>query len=111
MCESDGDQDDLMSWSTGMCESDGDQDDLMSRSTGMCESDPPRNTKLTDLRTGLIIVPPRNPAAGQDGVWQNTWHRGMAQSGSASALGAEGREFESLCPDQHFLAFLEKIAY
>jgi hypothetical protein len=26
--------------------------------------------------------------------------RGMAQSGSASALGAEGRGFESLCPDQ-----------
>ncbi len=25
--------------------------------------------------------------------------RGMAQSGSASALGAEGRGFESLCPD------------
>ena len=24
----------------------------------------------------------------------------MAQSGSASALGAEGRGFESLCPDQ-----------
>jgi Protein of unknown function (DUF1579) len=27
-------------------------------------------------------------------------HRGMAQSGSASALGAEGREFKSPCPDQ-----------
>ena len=27
--------------------------------------------------------------------------RGIAQSGSASALGAEGRGFESLCPD-HF---------
>jgi hypothetical protein len=26
--------------------------------------------------------------------------RGIAQSGSASALGAEGRGFESLCPDQ-----------
>ena len=26
--------------------------------------------------------------------------RGMAQSGSASALGAEGRGFKSLCPDQ-----------
>ena len=25
--------------------------------------------------------------------------RGLAQSGSASALGAEGRGFESLCPD------------
>ena len=45
-----------------MCESDGGQDDLMSRSTGMCESDQPRHTKLTDLGTGLIIVPPRNPA-------------------------------------------------
>ena len=27
--------------------------------------------------------------------------RGIAQSGSASGLGPEGREFESLCPD-HF---------
>ena len=26
--------------------------------------------------------------------------RGIAQPGSTSALGAEGREFESLCPDQ-----------
>ena len=26
-------------------------------------------------------------------------YRGIAQSGSASALGAEGRGFESLCPD------------
>src|ERR1700722_5161020 len=29
-------------------------------------------------------------------------HRGVAQSGSASALGAEGRGFESLRPDQSF---------
>src|SRR5260221_11636070 len=28
-------------------------------------------------------------------------YRGMAQSGSASALGAEGRRFKSCCPD-HF---------
>ena len=28
--------------------------------------------------------------------------RGMAQSGSASALGAEGRGFKSLCPDQYW---------
>ena len=27
------------------------------------------------------------------------WGRGMAQSGSASALGAEGRRFKSCCPD------------
>ena len=27
-------------------------------------------------------------------------YRGIAQSGSASALGAEGRGFKSLCPDQ-----------
>ncbi len=27
--------------------------------------------------------------------------RGIAQPGSASALGAEGRGFKSLCPDQH----------
>jgi hypothetical protein len=42
-------------------------------------------------------------------VKQNMWKRcsrvlvnvrGIAQSGSASALGAEGRGFESLCPDQ-----------
>ena len=26
--------------------------------------------------------------------------RGVAQPGSASALGAEGRKFESYCPDQ-----------
>jgi hypothetical protein len=44
---------------------------------------------------------PARPGPGQDDAWQNTWHRGMAQSGSASALGAEGRGFESLCPD-HF---------
>ena len=30
--------------------------------------------------------------------------RGVAQSGSASALGAEGREFESHRPDQFLLA-------
>ena len=29
-------------------------------------------------------------------------HRGVAQSGSASALGAEGRRFESSRPDQFF---------
>ena|GEM_PF-2836997 len=29
--------------------------------------------------------------------------RGIAQSGSASGLGPEGREFKSLCPD-HFSA-------
>ena len=28
-------------------------------------------------------------------------HRGVAQSGSASALGAEGRRFESSRPDQN----------
>ena len=31
--------------------------------------------------------------------------RGIAQSGSASGLGPEGREFESLCPD-HLLIWL-----
>ncbi len=31
--------------------------------------------------------------------WRRCIDRGMAQSGSASALGAEGRGFESLCPD------------
>ena len=28
------------------------------------------------------------------------YKRGLAQSGSASALGAEGRKFKSYCPDQ-----------
>ena len=45
---------------------------------------------------------PAKSGPGQDSVWQNIWHRGMAQSGSASALGAEGRGFKSLCPDQSF---------
>ena len=31
------------------------------------------------------------------------WIRGVAQPGSASALGAEGRMFESSRPDQIFL--------
>ncbi len=58
--------------------------------------------------TGFIDLGQRHPyyraparsGPGQDNVWQNIWHRGMAQPGSASALGAEGRGFESLCPDQ-----------
>ena len=29
-------------------------------------------------------------------------YRGIAQSGSASALGAEGRRFKSCCPDHFF---------
>jgi hypothetical protein len=29
--------------------------------------------------------------------------RGIAQSGSASGLGPEGRGFESLCPDHHLV--------
>ncbi len=45
---------------------------------------------------------PRKPGSGQVMARQKIWHRGMAQPGSASALGAEGREFESLCPDQFF---------
>ena len=32
---------------------------------------------------------------------ESTNSRSVAQPGSASALGAEGREFESLRPDQH----------
>ncbi len=43
---------------------------------------------------------PARSGPGWHSVWQNIWHRGMAQSGSASALGAEGRRFESVCPDQ-----------
>ncbi len=48
--------------------------------------------KLTLINPARIIAPP---------VY--SWfagNRGIAQPGSASALGAEGREFESLCPDQ-----------
>jgi hypothetical protein len=40
-------------------------------------------------------------------------HRGVAQSGSASALGAEGRGFESLRPDHskaHLFQAIESIA-
>jgi hypothetical protein len=33
----------------------------------------------------------------------DTGNRGIAQPGSASALGAEGRGFESLCPDHYFM--------
>ncbi len=36
-------------------------------------------------------------------------HRGVAQPGSASALGAEGRGFESLRPDQHKLLIFKAI--
>jgi hypothetical protein len=67
---------------------------------------------LTGPDTGLIILSPANPGLGQDVAWQETLNRGMAQPGSASALGAEGREFESLCPDQFFridMRCLEKI--
>jgi hypothetical protein len=35
--------------------------------------------------------------------------RGVAQPGSASALGAEGRGFESLRPDQHKLLIMKAI--
>jgi hypothetical protein len=36
-------------------------------------------------------------------------YRGVAQSGSASALGAEGRGFESLRPDQYQLIETEPL--
>ena len=36
-------------------------------------------------------------------------HRGVAQPGSASALGAEGRGFESLRPDQHKSLIIKAI--
>lgn len=35
--------------------------------------------------------------------------RSIAQSGSASGLGPEGREFESLCSDQFFLSALSQF--
>ena len=38
--------------------------------------------------------------------------RGIAQFGSASALGAEGRGFKSLCPDQNpFIDMKPRIIY
>ncbi len=55
--------------------------------------------KLTLIGPARIIAPP-----------VHSWfagNRGIAQPGSASALGAEGREFESLCPDQ----FLKYMAF
>jgi hypothetical protein len=59
-----------------------------------------------------MIVPPSSlaptlsPVPMFSGVSLGRWfagigiqNRGMAQPGSASALGAEGRKFESCCPD------------
>src|ERR1700761_1622424 len=43
-------------------------------------------------------------------AWYNRLERrGVAQPGSASALGAEGRGFESLRPDQHRLLIIKAI--
>ena len=36
-------------------------------------------------------------------------NRGIAQLGSASALGAEGRGFESLCPDQKLFSVKQYV--
>ena len=55
------------------------------------EFDAPTQTDL-NAAADLIRFPPLADRRGSA--------RGMAQSGSASALGAEGRGFESLCPDQ-----------
>ena len=57
---------------------------------------------LTYHECGLII-PAAPTHAGMTcivSLWGCRNWRGIAQPGSASALGAEGREFESLCPDQ-----------
>jgi outer membrane protein assembly factor BamB/HEAT repeat protein len=43
-------------------------------------------------------------------VWDNWGSRGVAQPGSASGLGPEGRGFESLRPDQSFLLFPPSIS-
>ena len=40
-----------------------------------------------------------------------TVRRGVAQPGSASALGAEGRRFESVHPDQYSLGPMLSIKY
>ena len=58
--------------------------------------------KLTLPEGVRIIRAPVRTRAGLGrgrGDRQGEAGRGMAQSGSASALGAEGRGFESLCPD------------
>jgi hypothetical protein len=70
--------------------------------------------KLTCPKAGRMIVPPSSlahtvsPFSMFFGVIPGGWFagigiqdRGMAQPGSASALGAEGQRFESSCPD-HF---------
>ena len=49
---------------------------------------------------GALNGPPQTPSGGY-----TCQRRGMAQPGSASALGAEGRRFESCCPD-HVLGFV-----
>src|ERR1019366_10658183 len=49
--------------------------------------------------------PNRNPI--RDTI--ETERRGVAQPGSASALGAEGRGFESLRPDQQLVDILQAI--
>ena len=41
---------------------------------------------------------------------ENIWKRGIAQAGSASALGAEGRRFESVYPDHFSFFFGESTA-
>ena len=43
---------------------------------------------------------PEPGVPGAESTVYNNPSRGVAQPGSASALGAEGREFESLRPDQ-----------
>ncbi len=60
-----------------------------------------RSTAQLTAHDGLLIIlPPERGAAIMAGLEVRLARRGMAQSGSASALGAEGRRFESVCPDQ-----------
>jgi hypothetical protein len=53
-------------------------------------------------RYGGLRIIPRPVEAGESN------NRGIAQPGSASALGAEGRGFESLCPDHLTLKYSGK---
>ena len=55
---------------------------------------------LTGQIAARIILRPDLREAIISGLVAAGNYRGMAQSGSASALGAEGRGFKSLCPDQ-----------
>ncbi len=53
-----------------------------------------------DCKEGLTAVTSKRKLPPLDLSEPALLNRGIAQPGSASALGAEGRRFESCCPDQ-----------